>query len=113
MTSSIPVPATRSVTAGAVTLASGPPITVGAISAEWTLMGADADGTAVWETFGDPIGELVVVGPDGRERRFAKSAEPTTIDLRSPEAAPPPSGLELPHAAVISASKATRTARLR
>src|SRR5438874_2415650 len=29
-----------------------------------------------------------------------KSAEPTMIDLRSPETAPPPSGLELPHAAV-------------
>src|SRR5262245_28346392 len=42
-----------------------------------------------------------------------KSAEPTTIDLRSPEADPPPSGLELPHAAVISASTAARIARLR
>src|ERR1700730_9399908 len=42
-----------------------------------------------------------------------KSAEPTTIDFRSPEADPPPSGLELPHAAVISASTATRIARLR
>src|SRR6185436_9755139 len=42
-----------------------------------------------------------------------KSAEPTTIDLRSPEADPPPSGLELPHAAVTSASTVTRIARLR
>src|SRR6185312_144599 len=42
-----------------------------------------------------------------------KSAEPTTIDLRSPEADPPPSGLELPHAAVITASTAARIARLR
>src|SRR3977135_3459535 len=44
---------------------------------------------------------------------WGKSAEPTTIDFRSPEADPPPSGLELPHAAVISASTAARIARLR
>src|SRR3981189_1536895 len=41
-----------------------------------------------------------------------KSAEPTTIDWRSPEAEPPPSGLELPHAAVIGAGTAARIARL-
>src|SRR4029079_14278281 len=40
-----------------------------------------------------------------------KSAEPTTIDLRSPEADPPPRGLELPHAAAIRAIAAATTAR--
>src|SRR5215208_575650 len=41
-----------------------------------------------------------------------KSAEPTVIDLRSPDISPPPSGLELPHPAVISASTAATTARI-
>jgi hypothetical protein len=41
-----------------------------------------------------------------------KSAEPTTIDFKSPEISPPPRGFELPHAAVISASTAARIARL-
>ncbi len=40
-----------------------------------------------------------------------KSAEPTLIDLRSPEISPPPSGLELPQAAVIRAKTAARIAR--
>src|SRR6476646_356468 len=30
-----------------------------------------------------------------------KSADPTTTDFKSPEALPPPSGLELPHAAAV------------
>src|SRR6476620_11386004 len=39
-----------------------------------------------------------------------KSAEPTLIDLRSPEISPPPNGLELPQAAVIRANSAARIA---
>jgi hypothetical protein len=41
-----------------------------------------------------------------------KSAEPTMIDLRSPDTDPPPSGFELPQAAVISANMVARIARL-
>src|SRR4051812_42448842 len=40
-----------------------------------------------------------------------KSAEPTLIDLRSPEISPPPSGLELPQAAVTNARTAATSAR--
>src|SRR5215212_2965437 len=40
-----------------------------------------------------------------------KSAEPTLIDLRSPEISPPPSGFELPHAVASRANTAARTAR--
>src|SRR6476659_10867693 len=40
-----------------------------------------------------------------------KSADPTLIDLRSPEISPPPSGLELPHAAVMRTIKAARKPR--
>src|ERR1700710_121823 len=41
-----------------------------------------------------------------------KSAEPTAIDLRSPDISPPPSGLELPQAAVMRARAVASTARL-
>jgi hypothetical protein len=42
-----------------------------------------------------------------------KSAEPTLIDLRSPEISPPPNGLELPQAAVTNARTAVTSARYR
>src|SRR5262245_57192231 len=40
-----------------------------------------------------------------------KSAEPTLIDFRSPEISPPPSGFELPQAAVTRAKTAASRAR--
>ncbi len=86
---SIPVPATRSVDDGAVTLASGALAIVGSATAGWTLMSAEPESmVVVWESFTDPVGEMAVIGPDGRELRLAKSAEATTVD---------PDGLYLGH----------------
>src|SRR6188472_3236002 len=86
---SIPVPATRSVDDGAVTLASGALAIVGSATAGWTLMSAEPESmVVVWESFTDPVGEIAVIGPYGRELRLAKSVEATTVD---------PDGLYLGH----------------